>query len=398
MTQNSNLTQPRIEVVDALRGFALLGLCLIHALEHFDLLLYPEATPGVLAAIDPLAHGIVFSLFAGKAFAIFSFMFGLSFFIQMDRQAQRGVDFRWRFLWRLALLALIGYLHGLLYCGDVLVIFAVLGIALLAFDKLGSRALLVLSFLMVVNIPSLLQFVTVLGDPAIDPRPYAVWDLFGRAFGVFSQDSLIQVVQLNAWTGQKMKWLWYIQEGRIWQILGLFLWGMVIGRSRFLESIEERRTLCRRLLLGSSLGFIALFAVETGLGSIPLSDNAGYLAEKLVNSYANLAFTVVLITAFVLLYGSTWWRRKLRILAPLGRMSLTNYVGQSALGVLFFYGFGFAMYQRLGHTLSLVFGVVMISLMTWTSRAWLRRFYYGPLEWAWRAATLMSSRVPFVRR
>lgn len=397
MSYTTKLIKPRIEVVDALRGFALVGLCLIHGLEHFDLLIYPETAPQWLQTIDQVAHDIVFFLFAGKAFAIFSFMFGLSFFIQMDRQAQRGVDFRWRFLWRLALLGLMGYLHGLIYCGDVLIIFAVLGVILVPLDRLRSKALFVLSLVLVANLPYLYQFFIVLGDPGVDPRPYAVWELYGKAWEIFSHGSFRDVVQFNAWQGQKMKWGWYLQEGRTWQILGLFLWGTVAGRLRFFESPDERKGLCRKLFIGSSLGFSALFMIRTKLGSFELSDNAAYLAEKLISSYTNLAFTIVLITGFVLLYGLEWWRRKLSILAPLGRLSLTNYVGQSLVGVVFFYGFGLAMYQYFGHTLSLAFGIVLISSMIWTSRAWLRRFYYGPLEWTWRAATLMSLSIPFAR-
>lgn len=391
------LIKPRIEVVDALRGFALFGLCLIHGLEHFDLLLYPQTAPRLLETIDPIVNGIVFFLFAGKAFAIFSFMFGLSFFIQMDRQRQRGVDFRWRFFWRLVLLFLIGYLFGLAYCGEILTIFAVLGVALILLDKLGTKTLLLLSILMVANIPYLYKFIVVLGDPALDPRPYPVWDLYGRAFEIFSQEPFTQVVRFNAWLGQRMKWLWYIQEGRIWQILGLFLWGMAAGRSRFFESIEEKKGLSRRLLVVSSLGFSALFLLRTNLNRFDLSENAAYLAEKLVSSYANLMFTIVLMAGFVLLYGLESWQRKLSLLAPLGRMSLTNYVGQSLVGVVFFYGFGGAMYQHFGHTLSLAFAIVLISSMIWISRAWLRRFYYGPLEWVWRAATFMTMSIPFVR-
>lgn len=397
MARNTQLIKPRIEVVDAMRGFALLGLCLLHGLEHFDLLIYPEAAPKALRAIDPVVNTTVFFLVASKAFAIFSFMFGLSFFIQMDRQAQRGVDFRWRFLWRLTLLGLIGYLHGLVYCGDVLIIFAVLGVALVPLDRLGTKTLLVVSLLSVANLPYLYKFFIVLGEPGLDPRPYAVWNLYGRAFEIFGQGSFAQVVQFNAWLGQKMKWGWYLQEGRVWQILGLFLWGMSAGRARLFESIEQRKDLCKKFLVGSSLGFSALYLFKLNLDSFALNENAGYLADKLVSSYANLLFTIVLMSGFVLLYGLGWWQKKLSILAPLGRMSLTNYVGQSLVGVLFFYGFGLGMYQHFGYTLSLVFAVVLISSMIWASRAWLRRFYYGPLEWAWRVATLMSTTVPFVR-
>lgn len=195
-----------------------------------------------------------------------------------------------------------------------------------------------------------------------------------------------------------MKWGWYLQEGRIWQILGLFLWGMLAGRSRFFESTEEKSGLAKRILIASALGSVILLILKTNLDTLGLSENGGYLADKLVSSYANLMLTMVLISGFVLLHGLPWWQRKLNILAPLGRMSLTNYVGQSMVGVVFFYGFGLAMYQHFGQTLSLAFGVVLISLMIWTSRAWLQRFYYGPIEWVWRAATFTSLRVPFSRR
>ena len=195
-----------------------------------------------------------------------------------------------------------------------------------------------------------------------------------------------------------MKWGWYIQEGRLWQILGLFLWGMVAGRSRFFESFDRHRPLRRRLLIGSTLTFVALFTLELAVGRLGFGENAGYLADKLIGSYANLALTVVWIVGFTTLFSSDGWQRKLAVLAPLGRMSLTNYVAQSLVGVPFFYGYGLAMYRQWGHTLGLAFAAVLIALLIWASKAWLDRFYYGPLEWVWRSATLMSTGVPFVRR
>jgi uncharacterized protein len=398
MARATPQVKPRIEVVDALRGLALLGLCLIHGIEHWDLIIRPANAPAWLESLDPIVHRVVFFLFAGKAYAIFSFMFGLSFFIQMDRQAERGVDFRWRFLWRLGLLGLIGYVHGLLYCGDVVVIFAVLGVTLVAFDRLGTKTLLVLSVLMVANLPRLYELLLVVSEPSVDPRPYELWRLYGRAFELFATGSLADVVSFNAWQGQLMKWGWYLQEGRIWQILGLFLWGMAAGRSRFFESIDEHRALCRKLLAGAAVAFAVFFTLRLSIGDESTSDNLGYLAGKLVGSYANLALTLVWITGFALLYQQGPWRRLLSSLAPLGRMSLTNYFGQSLVGVPFFYGFGLGMYRLWGHTLGFVFAATLIVVMIPASRVWLRHFHYGPLEWLWRVGTLMSPDVPFARR
>ena len=83
----------RIELVDAIRGFALMGICLVHFMEYFELYWINQ---------DPtLLHNIVFFLFAGKAYAIFALMFGLSFFIIMDNQASKGVNFSYRFAWQI---------------------------------------------------------------------------------------------------------------------------------------------------------------------------------------------------------------------------------------------------------------------------------------------------------
>jgi uncharacterized protein len=113
---NTNPTSQRIIVVDSLRGFALFGLFIVHMVEYFELFWYAPEWGWV--------HDTIFFMFGGKAYAIFALLFGLSFFIIMDNQARRGVDFRWRFAWRLTLLAAMGYLHGLLYSGDILQVLA----------------------------------------------------------------------------------------------------------------------------------------------------------------------------------------------------------------------------------------------------------------------------------
>lgn len=101
----------RITVIDALRGIALIGICLTHAMQYFGG--YPSSPvvePSWLETIDVWAGRVVSYLLVAKFYIIFSFLFGLSFFIQMDRASERGVDFRPRFLWRLTLLLVIGLL------------------------------------------------------------------------------------------------------------------------------------------------------------------------------------------------------------------------------------------------------------------------------------------------
>ena len=88
----------RIEMVDALRGFAVMAIIMVHNLEHFIFPVYPESGPAWLDALDSGVFSVVFSLFAGKAYAIFALLFGFTFYLQSSKARRRGLDFGYRFL------------------------------------------------------------------------------------------------------------------------------------------------------------------------------------------------------------------------------------------------------------------------------------------------------------
>ena len=92
----------RIEVVDALRGFAVMAILLVHNLEHFIFPVYPENSPGWLNVLDQGVLNSIFALFAGKAYAIFALLFGFTFYMQSNNQKKQGKDFGNRYLCRLA--------------------------------------------------------------------------------------------------------------------------------------------------------------------------------------------------------------------------------------------------------------------------------------------------------
>ena len=143
MEINKTSTSPggRITVIDALRGFSLIGICLIHAMQHFGAIgtMAPQAMFPWEGTLNEIFRWFINYLVFGKFFIIFSCLFGLSFFIQMDRAAKKGLDFRKRFLWRLLLLAVIGYLHGLIVRVDILLIYAILGFVLVLMYKWPNK-------------------------------------------------------------------------------------------------------------------------------------------------------------------------------------------------------------------------------------------------------------------
>ena len=160
------ITKNRIEIIDALRGFSLAGIVLVHVVENYVGAPTPENTMQLThqGIADNILDGFIFLFLRGKFFALFSFLFGLSFFIQMDRANAKGSDFRLRFLWRLFILLAIGFLHHLFYRGDILTIYAVLGIFLIPFYKMSNKWILGVAAILFLGLGRYIVFVLTNGD------------------------------------------------------------------------------------------------------------------------------------------------------------------------------------------------------------------------------------------
>ena len=141
----------RITILDILRALALLGIVIVHTHDHFNLYLPMPPAEGWQAAANSAADWAYEHLFVSKSFLLFSFLFGLSFFIQLDRREQQGIDFRKRFMWRLTLLFLLGLAHTLFYDGDILTLFGTLGFALVMLYKCGTPLLITLCALCLIQ-------------------------------------------------------------------------------------------------------------------------------------------------------------------------------------------------------------------------------------------------------
>ena len=378
----------RITEVDALRGFALFGLFIVHMVEYFELFWYaPEWGP---------VHDAVFFTFGGKAYAIFALLFGFSFSLMMGRQARRGVDFRGRFAWRLALLMALGYLHGLLYSGDILQVLALTGLLLIALYPLGNRGLLVVAALGLLQAPKLVQLgLALVGDTGITGPQHP--GLMAETFAIYANGSFAEVMQRNVSVGQLGKWLFMLESGRLWNVIGMFCVGVVLERSRFFETLRQRTG--RAVIAG--LALVALLpvvgAADRVVVAAGLPEDVAGLARGILEQYGNNLLTGL----WVLLFLAACHLPVLRIvtgwLAAPGRMSLTIYVSQSLYGVPLFYGFGLGLYTGFGQRNALALGLILWGVQMVFAAWWLRRYHYGPLEWLWRSATWLSSGVPFKR-
>lgn len=363
----------RIELIDSLRGYALMGLFLIHMVEYYELY---WANP-----IPSAVNSTMFFLFGGKSYAMFGLLFGVSFFILMDNQARRGVDFRARFVWRLLVLLAIGYVHSLVYGGDVLTILAVTGVLLVPLYRCGNALLLAIAAFFVLQAPLMI----------LDAAGFG-WNppVHGTLMQAYAHGSFVDVLSVNAVNGQLGKWAFMMNSGRLWNICGLSLLGFVLGRVGFFTELDRYRSL-HRILFGVLLVLCGLLLTFKPVLS------AGPATARVIDSYTNIALMLFTVIALVQLYRLDAGARVLRLLAPCGRMTLTIYVFQSFLLVPFFYGFGVGAYAWIGQPLSAALGIVLWCLQLWLAPRWFRSYFYGPLEWIWRSATFMSATVPFRR-
>lgn len=390
-------SRARIDLIDAMRGTALMGILLLHAVEHWSLGRYPAATSTWLRVLDAWSLDAADFLFKEKAFAIFATMFGVSFFLIRERWVLSGVDFHRRYLWRLAVLAVLGFFDGVIYCGDFLLTIAIMGVPLLYLDRLGSRTLAWLAVALLVQIPALAETFLLVTTRGFQPSIVQPWVTYRDLLGVFTDGSFLDVCAINAGKGQIARIFWAVDSGRCAQMLGLFLCGLLIGRSRVFADPARLALLARRVLLLGLAGFAALHVIRHFAGEWGLTEPARNHADNLLTSYIGLAHVAVWFGAFVLLFHLGRMRRVLALLVPYGRMSLTCYVMQGVVGVPLFYGYGLALYRYCGPFYSGLIGVALFVVQCVCANFWMKRFNYGPLEWLWRACTFLDFSTPLRR-
>jgi uncharacterized protein len=393
----SGSTGERIVVVDAVRGFALLGIVVAHMVEQYLGSPPPPSIPnfGVFSAVDQIALAVDQLLVVGKFFTIFSLLFGLSFFIQMERGARRGTSFAGRFAWRLAVLFVIGILHHLFYRGDILTIYALLGVLLIPFYRASDRTLLVVAFVLLFGVPRLLLAAA---DPVFgvqvpmlsleDPR-------IEEYFTAIKSGWLPNLFWVNLrdgfWLKLEFLFTWF---GRGYQTIGLFLLGLYIGRHGWHERVEEVRRPLKGLTFGGlgaavlAVAVLGALVVVVGPPQSPSEIKQWHLLVGLtLLDVVNVGLSAFLMGSFVLLYRSTWFHGALRRLAPVGQTALTTYVCQTLIGTFILYGYGLNLIGEIGAATAMLLAVVVFLIQAFAATMWLRHFQYGPLEWVWRSAT-----------
>lgn len=400
MTHVQNL-RPRLEVVDALRGFAVMSILLLHNLEHFLFFTYPTDPPSWLAVMDCGVYHVTFSLFAGKAYAIFALLFGFTFYIQSDNQLRHGGDFGYRFLWRMILLAVFATVNAAFFPGgDVLLLFVVVSPVLFLMRNRSNRAVLLVSILFLLQPMELYHYIAHLMNPSHALPDLRVNEMYAEIAAYIASGNIRDFLVGNITLGQKASLLWAVGTGRFFQTAGLFLLGMYMGRKQLFISSPRNSIIWIRMLVVSAIAFAPLYVLKE------VVMNSGTIESKTIGTaldmWQKLAFTFVLISSFMTMYqgtmplkhpeGNTLPSGNLfsRLVSPLriyGRMSLTNYLTQSIIGAFIYFPFGLSLAPHCGYTVSLFIGKFMFFIQICFCKWWLGRYRQGPLEHIWHKWT-----------
>ncbi len=389
------LPAERVDSIDILRGFALIGVVLI----NFQWMINWGAFS---TGFNGLTVWFLKTLVAGKFFRLFAFLFGLGFTLQMGRLESRGVRFIRVYLRRLAILFVFGVLHGFLFWPeDILAAFAQLGLLLLILRRASSRvvaAAVLVSLLafhayhitaMAVNdrrSPATPEELVIQRD-RLDAEREAqeAEEVRIRSEGTFSE-----VVRWNTrffigWRKSVSAQLGLLQEEFV-----MFLLGLYVGRRRILENASANLPFIRRAMWwGLLVGIVglaasaALMAPFTGSWASRLTRGGSILSRNV----GAASLTIGYASAFTVLLQRPAWLRRLAPLGAVGRTALTNYVLQSIVITTVMYDYGLGLYGRVTPLAGVGLAAVVFAAQILLSGWWLKRFRFGPAEWLWRSLT-----------
>jgi uncharacterized protein len=379
----------RIGAIDILRGIALFGVLMVNLITEFRVDVFQQfispAPP--MPMLDRFVVSGVSIFFELKAFALFSFLFGVGLAIQFDRLAKTSRRFQ-LLVRRLVVLLAFGLIHiFLIWNGDILTQYALLGLIALPMLYLSNVWLVTIAVL-------LLAFYTGLPHslPADFFWPSTEWlqEHVDQANRVYATGTYLEITRFSWNETSHIASLLLCVAPRT---LALFLLGAVAWRTGLLSQSERHKRLLlvlmsTGLLIGGALSFFEAMSSDPAWARI-----AGGIVNVFPMGPVMLAMGYM--AAVISLVSFTRARTALRIIGPLGRMAFTSYIMQSLIFCTIFYGYGLGLFGRLGAFVTLIIGITVYALQIVVSMWWLRRYRFGPLEWLWR--TLMyGTRQPLV--
>lgn len=385
MELKARVTGKRIASIDRMRGFSLLGIFLVNMISFHSPFFYIDPEKWWDGTLNLVTYRFIDIFVQASFYPLFAMLFGYGLVILRERTLEKGNSFNQLAIRRLAILLLMGMLHAfLIWEGDILITYAVCGFAFLLFIGWSARRLFIGGFILYIVPNMLLLLMLALTMLASPDEPFTMYDkeaaeqaMDAYQTGTFAE---VAVQRIDEWTKNNnlLGFIFYLIT-----ILPLFMIGAGAAKIKLFEDVGEKRR---------KLAYLTVVLAAAGL----LIKTSPYLLDRtLVTDYAQDVFGGALLAmAYALIIAFASEKRTFdKVLAPLeaaGRLSISNYLFQSIVATLIFYSYGFGFYGKVslfaGTILALSIYVIQLVLSSW----WVKRYYYGPVEWLWRSGTYLK--------
>lgn len=411
------LSTERETFMDVLRGFAILGIFIANLGSGFSF--YSESAHATGPLLEPnLDHTMTFlhhMFIEGKFYSIFSLLFGWGIALQVKRGIAKGIDAVPTIRRRLAFMLLLGFVHLMIWPGDIVFFYALLGFLLLPLRKFSNKTLLITGIILMLS-PILLYWLKMtfheLNYPAQKLNELGNWadvKLNPKLKDIKSMDEYMALMKDASWweilkgnmAGFFYRYGYLFFVSRIPKVMGMFLIGYVVGRSDFYKNIQQHKKLLYWVVgIGLAIGlpanyFLANYMANFDADYYNMKTNGLYQTIFYALGVAELA--MVYVALFMLSFQKAAGKKILSVLAPVGKMAFSNYILQSLVGNFVFLGPGLGFGGQVGPFWYTILGIGFFIIQIIGSTIWLKYFNFGPLEWLWRSATYKKWQ-PFVKR
>ncbi|MEW9700584.1 DUF418 domain-containing protein [Paenibacillus sp. SI8] len=383
--------EQRLTNIDALRGIAVCGILFANNIWEFSHPMLGHYSTWMILhnAWNLGAFHMLDLIFLGHFRTIFSFLFGFSMVIMMNRIQAKNQPFLPFYIKRLSTLAILGFAHAvLIWDGDILVEYAVVGFVMLFFRNRSVKFLISMAFLLLFIFGSLAII------PELNPPPAQ-----STFKAELSGKEKYEKTKLLYTSGSYKE----ITEARVsnWELSGtsvlagtlaMFLFGIAFAKSGVLHDSESHVRFWKKVCLGSFLTGVPLLvmnhylALELYRGQ-EVTQGLYYIIRRARQYISDPAICFFYISGFVLLTRHAWWKKLIKPFEYMGKMAFTNYLMQSILLTTLFYGYGLGLFDKFNMVFCYLIAIALIITQMAASRLWLKYFLYGPFEWLWRSIT-----------
>lgn len=399
----TTLTQ-RLELPDMLRGFAIFGILMVNMLwmnapvgfSFSNLSMWEGPT-------DKAFEFVIRFLFEGKFYILFSFLFGYSFYLFLQKQTHEQPSVLKYYIWRLILLVLMGALHVLLlWPGDILLFYGLFGLLMVLFRHKRNRALIIWAIILLF-IPVILMTLSVLMvnfalsvpetasaiEASLMEQQESVALIIDNALRIYPTGSFSEIIKMRLTEYQLLlpAVLFFYPN-----VLAMFLIGLIAARKGSLSNPFQNISLIKKwFFLGLLIGIPANLAYAYISINHSLND-INYLTTLAMfcSGFGSPFLTLSYISGIILLLNKGFMNSLKLWLMAVGRMALTNYLMHSIIAAFLFHSYGLGLYGQVSVWQGIILCIAIFVIQIRFSIVWLKYFKFGPLEWLWRSLTYLK--------